>query len=142
MQTKLIQHGSPEYEQMVKLRIEALLEPIGVSASYIDRENEKDDFFIGSFEDGQIIGCCILTPKDKHTVQLRQMAVRPDNQGKKIGRLIIAFAEEVASKKGFKILMMHARDAVIEFYRKCGYEIAGPKFFEVGMGHHKMQKVL
>jgi predicted GNAT family N-acyltransferase len=38
--------------------------------------------------------------------------------------------------------MMHARDPVIDFYKKCGYLIAGEQFFEVGMGHHKMQKQL
>src|SRR6476661_3779526 len=124
---------------MIQLRIKALLEPIGVPATYIDREKEKDDFFIGYFEGSEIIGCCILTPKDKVTIQLRQMAVRPGNQGKNIGRSIVAFAEEVARKNGFKMLMMHARDPVIDFYRKCGYEIEGPQFFEVGIGHHKMQ---
>jgi len=39
-------------------------------------------------------------------------------------------------------LMMHARDPVLNFYKKCGYEIYGEQFFEVGIGHHKMQKVL
>jgi N-acetylglutamate synthase-like GNAT family acetyltransferase len=142
MQAKLIQHESQEYRQMISLRVEALLEPIGIPASYIEPEKEKDDFFIGYFEEDDIVGCCILTPKDRNTVQLRQMAVRPDKQRGKIGRTIIDFAEQVARKEGFTTLMMHARDPVIDFYRKCGYEIAGPQFFEVGMGHHKMQKVL
>jgi N-acetylglutamate synthase-like GNAT family acetyltransferase len=142
MQTKLIQSASHEYDKMVNLRIKALLEPIGIPASYIVPEKEKEDFFIGSFEEGELIGCCVLTRKDKDTVQLRQMAVRPDYRGRNIGRSIIAFAEQVARKKGFVTLMMHARDPVIEFYKKCGYEIEGPQFFEVGMGHHKMKKAL
>jgi N-acetylglutamate synthase-like GNAT family acetyltransferase len=142
MQTKLIEFGSDEYRQMINLRIRALLEPIGVPASYIESEKEKNDFFIGCFEGGEIIGCCILTPKNKDTVQLRQMAVSPDKQRRNVGRAIIAFAEAVAKSNGFTVLMMHARDPVIEFYRKCGYEISGPQFFEVGIGHHKMQKCL
>jgi hypothetical protein len=38
--------------------------------------------------------------------------------------------------------MMHARNPVIDFYKKCGYDIVGPEFFEVGMGHHRMEKSL
>jgi predicted GNAT family N-acyltransferase len=38
--------------------------------------------------------------------------------------------------------MMHAREPVIDFYKKCGYAIEGDQFFEVGMAHHKMIKQL
>ncbi|HWJ90448.1 MAG TPA: GNAT family N-acetyltransferase [Flavisolibacter sp.] len=142
MQTRLIEHGSAEYAQMLNLRVHALLEPIGVPPSYIEPEKEKSDFLIGYFERSEMIGCCILTPRDSGTVQLRQMAVRKDHQGQHIGKAVITFAEEVARTNGFRTVMMHARDPVIEFYKKCGYQIAGPQFFEVGIGHHKMQKAL
>jgi N-acetylglutamate synthase-like GNAT family acetyltransferase len=142
MEIKLVRHNSNEYEQMITLRITQLLEPIGVPASYIEREKEKHDFLIGAFENDEIIGCCVLTPKDNVVMQLRQMTVREDLRGKSIGAAIVEFAEEVAKENNFSILMMHARDPVIDFYKKCGYEIEGDQFFEVGMGHHKMQKQL
>ena len=142
MEIRIIEYGSAEYEAMIKLRVTALLEPIGVPASYIDRKKEKDDFFIGAFDGDEMIGCCILTRKDEEVLQLRQMAVRPHLQGKKIGAEIIRFAEFVAKQNHFNILMMHARDPVIGFYEKCGYRIVGEQFFEVGIGHHKMQKEL
>lgn len=118
------------------------LEPIGVPASYINREKERNDFLIGAFENEEMIGCCVLTPKDKRTIQLRQMTVRSDYRKKKIGAAIIEFAEGLARKNNFSLLIMHARNPVIEFYKKCGYEIEGKEFFEVGIGHHKMQKRL
>ena len=127
---------------MIALRITQLLEPIGVSASYIEKEKEKHDFLIGAFENNEIIGCCMLTPKDNAVIQLRQMAVRKDFRGKRIGAAIVEFAEEVAKENNFSVLMMHARDPVIDFYKKCGYEVDGEQFFEVGIGHHKMQKIL
>jgi N-acetylglutamate synthase-like GNAT family acetyltransferase len=142
MKIKIIQHNSRQYEQMVQLRIKALLEPIGIPAHYIVPENEKDDFFIAAFEEDEMIGCCLLTPRENGLIQLRQMAVRPDHQGKRIGAAIIDFAEEVAKQNGFTTLIMHARNPVIDFYKKCGYQISGDEFFEVGMGHHKMQKNL
>jgi GNAT superfamily N-acetyltransferase len=70
------------------------------------------------------------------------MAVLQNFQGKNIGADIIRFAEATALNNGYKILMMHARDPVIGFYEKCGYKIIGDQFFEVGIGHHKMQKEL
>jgi GNAT superfamily N-acetyltransferase len=142
MDIKIILFNTIEYEQMIALRITALLEPIGVPASYIDREGEKNDLFIGALENKELIGCCVLTPKGGKTVQLRQMAVRKDHQGKRIGAALLQFAEATARDQGFSILMMHARDPVLGFYEKCGYQVAGAQFFEVGMGHHKMQKEL
>lgn len=142
MEIKIIRHSSDEYEQMINLRVDQLLLPIGVPASYIEKENEKHDILIGAFKNNEMIGCCVLTPRENDIVQLRQMTVREDYRGKKIGAAIVEFAEEVARENNFSILMMHARDPVIEFYKKCGYEIAGEQFFEVGMGHHKMQKQL
>jgi GNAT superfamily N-acetyltransferase len=127
---------------MLSLRVTQLLMPIGVPASYIERENEWNDILIGAFENEEIIGCCVLTPKDNATFQLRQMTVRSDYRGKGFGAAIIDFAEEVARQNNFSLLMMHARNPVIEFYKKCGYEIEGEQFFEVGIGHHKMQKQL
>ena len=142
MTIKTIAYNSKEYEQMIQLRIKALLEPIGVPAHYIVPEKEKNDFFIAAFEADKMIGCCVLTPQENRTIQLRQMTVLKEMQGRKIGAAIIQFAEKIAEENGFTILMMHARNPVVEFYEKCGYQIAGEEFFEVGIGHHKMQKNL
>ena len=142
MEIKIIKHSSPDYEQLVQLRIKTLLDPIGVPASYIVKEKEKDDTFIAAFENNEIIGCCVLTKIDNDTIQLRQMAVNNDQQGKGIGAAIVDYAEAVAKENGYSILMMHARDPVIDFYKKCGYQIVGEQFFEVGIGHHKLEKKL
>lgn len=142
MEIKTIQHNGTEYEQMIRLRVSQLLQPIGVPEQYINREGERLDILIGAFEANEIIGCCVLTPKMNGVMQLRQMAVRTDYRGKGIGAAIIEFAEEAAKENGFTVLMMHARNPVIDFYKKCGYETEGEEFFEVGIGHHKMQKKL
>jgi GNAT superfamily N-acetyltransferase len=142
MDIRIINAGSEMYEQMIELRVRQLLNPIGVPASYIDPEKEKQDIFIAAFKDEIMVGCCILTRKDDERIQLRQMAVRSDLRGKGIGAAIVAFAEQEAKKLQYKILMMHARDPVLGFYRKCGYRVVGKQFFEVGMGHHMMEKNL
>ena len=139
---QLINHNSHQYAQMIDLRLNVLLKPIGVPASFINQEKEANDILIGAFEKEELTGCCVLTKIDEHTVQLRQMAVDITAQGTGIGAAIVDFAENIAKEKGFKTLMMHARDAVIPFYEKCGYDIADEGFTEVGIPHHKMEKHL
>lgn len=127
---------------MIDLRLKVLLRPIGVPDSYINEEAEKSDVLIGAWEGETLVGCCVLTPRDETLVQLRQMAVDTSIQKKGIGASIVGFAENVARERSFTRLMMHARNPVIPFYEKCGYSIAGPEFFEVGIGHHRMEKAL
>lgn len=122
--------------------MKVLLEPIGIPRNYIDPLKESGDLLIGAYADGQLVGCCILTRISDTTVQLRQMAVASFLQKKGVGAAILRFAEEQAREKGYHTLMMHARDSVVPFYEKCGYKIAGDQFFEVGIGHHQMQKEL
>ena len=142
MEIKTIQFNSEAYGQMVNLRITQLLQPIGVPASYIEKEKEQHDIFIGAFENNEMIGCCVLTPKDAATIQLRQMVVHCNFRGNHVGAAIVAFAERIGRERNFSRMMLHARNPVISFYKKCGYDITGEPFFEVGMGHHKMQKQL
>ena len=142
MDIRLIDIESPEYEVMKQLRRDVLLNPIGIPATYINREKEKTDLLLGAFDGGLLIGCCVLTPLDNELIQLRQMAVKPEQQGKGIGAAIVTFAENVAREKDFKRLMMHARDVVIPFYQKSGYMITGDQFTEVGIDHHRMEKSL
>ena len=142
METRLIEYNSDDYAAMIRLRLNVLLHPIGIPESYINKENEKKDILIGLFKDNSLIGCCILTRISDDTIQLRQMAVLPEFQKSGSGKKIVAFAESIARQNGFKLLMMHARDAVLDFYNKCGYQVSGPQFFEVGIGHHRMEKQL
>ena len=137
-----IVHGSPEYHQMVKLRDELLRKPLGLSFSRDELEQEKEDILVGAFDDDKILACCLLTKADHHTVRLRQMAVKKSQQGKGIGHSMMRFAETLAKDKGFKKLMMHARDTAIGFYEKQGYRVKGEQFFEVTIPHHVMEKHL
>lgn len=139
MKIQLIETGTKEYEQMADLRKKVLLDPYGISHSYINPEQEKQHFLIGAFED-IMIGCCLLSKKDERTLQLRQMVVDSDSQGKGVGAAIVAFAEKVAKENGYSRLMMHARDTAKGFYSKCGYEVVGDEFYEVGLKHFVMVK--
>ena len=137
-----IDFGTPKYDQMVMLRDEILRRPLGLNFTPEDLESDKKDLLIGAFDDGRIMGCCILTPESDTHIRLRQMAVRPSKQGSGIGQQIMRFAETIARDKGYRILTMHARDTAIGFYEKQGYRVVGDQFIEVTIPHHKMEKRL
>jgi len=139
---KIIEHGSEAYQRMLHLRTMVLLQPIGIDPSFIKPEQEKNDFLIGAFEEDDLIGCCVLTPRNNDIIQLRQMAVPSSFQGKGIGAAIVQFAEQLAKEKDFQILMLHARNTVVPFYLKSGYVITGEPFEEVGILHYRMEKQL
>jgi predicted GNAT family N-acyltransferase len=135
-----ITHGSDKYEQLLQLRIEVLLKPIGVDSSFIQPQQEKNDTFIGAFDGKKLVGCCVLTARNSDTMQLRQMAVETRLQGQGLGAAIVQFAEQVTKEKGFGTMLLHARSPVVAFYEKSGYRITGEPFEEVGILHYRMEK--
>jgi GNAT superfamily N-acetyltransferase len=142
MALKIIDHGTPEYQQMVKLRDDILRKPLGLGFSTEELEGEKENMLIGAFEEEDMLGCCMLVEENPSTVRLRQMAVLNDLQGKGIGRALMNFAENLARDRGYKILSMHARKNAIGFYEKMGYRINGDEFIEVTIPHYVMEKKL
>ena len=142
MALKQIDHGTPEYLQMVQLRDQVLRRPLGLSFSHDELIKEKDDILIACMDDGDMLGCCILTKIDNDTMRIRQMAVPDKLHGKGIGASIMSFAETLAKDKGYRTMTMHARDTAIGFYEKFGYKIKGQQFREVNLPHHIMEKKL
>jgi len=142
MALKIIDHGSREYQQMVKLRDDILRKPLGLVIKTEELENEKDNMLIGAFEDDDMLGCCMLVEEKPGIVRLRQMAVLNDLQGKGIGRALMNFAENIARDRGYEIINMHARKNAIGFYEKMGYKVSSDEFIEITIPHYVMEKKL
>lgn len=142
MALKIIDHGSIEYNQMIRLRDDILRRPLGLSFSQEELNKEKEEILIGAFEDEKMLGCCMLVKEEPTVVRLRQMAVSNNLQGKGIGKALMLFAENIARDRGFHTLKMHARKTAVGFYERLGYEIAGPEFEEVTIPHFVMEKRL
>jgi len=142
MALKIIEHGTPDFQKMVKLREDILRKPLGLGFTTNELEQEKSNILIGAFEDEDILGCCMLVEENPEIVRLRQMAVLNDLQGKGIGRAIMHFAENIARDRGYSILSMHARKNAIGFYEKMGYKVTGDEFTEVTIPHYVMEKKL
>lgn len=142
MALKIIDYGTEEYQQMLKLRDEILRKPLGLHFSPDEVEKEKSNLHIAAYEDGHMLGCCMLVQEEPQTVRLRQMAVINDNQGKGIGRALMQFAENLARDRGNKKITMHARRNAVGFYEKLGYNKVGKEFEEITIAHYVMEKEL
>jgi len=142
MALKIIDHGTKEYQQMLKLREDILRKPLGFTFTPDEIESEKDNMLIGAFEDDRMLGCCMLVEETREMIRLRQMAVLNDLQGKGIGRALMQFAENIARDHGYKVIMMHARKHATGFYEKMGYKKKGDEFIEITIPHFVMEKQL
>ena len=71
------------------------------------------------------------------------MAVNNNLQGMGIGREIIGHLEEYALEQNAKKIVLNARDHVIKFYEKSGYQVVR-KFYgsDTNIPHTKMMKKL
>ena len=142
MALKIIDHNTPQYQDMIQLRNEVLRNPLGLVFSAEELEKEKENLLIGAYEEDVMLGCCMLVEEGADTVRLRQMAVVNDLQGKGIGKALMNFAENLARDRGYKKITMHSRKNSVGFYEKMGYKTKGNEFEEITIPHYVMEKKL
>ncbi|MFM7672836.1 MAG: GNAT family N-acetyltransferase [Bacteroidota bacterium] len=142
MALKIIDHGTPEYLEMARLRQDILRRPLGLTLEPDELDTERNHIHIGAFEDESLLGCCMLVKENPKTVRLRQMAVSDKLQRKGVGKALMNFAENIARDQGFKNMNMHARKHAIGFYEKMGYKVTSTEFTEVTIPHVVMEKSL
>lgn len=140
MALQIIDYGSDEYKQMIALRNEILRMPLGMMLDESDITDDDDNILIGAFDDGKMLGCCMLVKQSPTCVVLRQMAVKNDLQGKGIGRALMSFAESIAHDIGYREMCMHARSTAAGFYEKLGYNTSGDEFEKLSIAHVLMKK--
>ena len=129
-----------EYTDVFALREEILRRPLGLSLHDEDLSNEVNEYILVAAENDIIVACLILTPRSEQMVQLRQMAVAGNMQGKNIGRQLVTYAEQFAREKGYQQIMLHARMVAKGFYEKLRYRQQGGIFTEVNIPHVEMVK--
>lgn len=142
MALKIIDYGTEEYKQMLKLREEILRQPLGLHLSQEELDKEKDNLMMAAFDDDKMLACCMLVEEEPQSVRLRQMAVLNDLQGQGIGKALLQFAENVARDRGYQKITMHARKNAAGFYEKLGYRVIGDEFIEITIPHYLMEKSL
>jgi predicted GNAT family N-acyltransferase len=135
--------GTPAYDESIRLRDDILRKPLNMVFYAEDLAKEFDQVHIGYYdENGVMTGCMVLQDYGNKQAKMRQVAVAASQQGKGIGKKMVAFFEQYARQKGFEKVVLHAREVACSFYDKLGYERVGEPFEEVNIPHYKMEKAL
>ncbi|MFN8348653.1 MAG: GNAT family N-acetyltransferase [Spirosomataceae bacterium] len=78
--------------------------------------------------DNEIIGAFILKMIDKDFIEIKNIAVPENQQGKGIGTVLLENIIQISIKRKFKNLVVGTCDLCkkeIKFYKKSGFEISG-----------------
>lgn len=140
--TIIVSPQSAAYTDVLALRDEILRKPLGMSLHNEDLSRDYTDIILAGTIDGKIVCCLMLHHLDAGEVQLRQMAVYNEWQGKGVGRQLVQAAEKLAANNGYKKMVLHARDVAKGFYSAMNYRVVGDQFIEVGIPHYMMEKEL
>ncbi|MDQ7917489.1 GNAT family N-acetyltransferase [Mesonia sp. MT50] len=97
---------------------------------------------LGLFYENKLAGITSLMVEahpefpDLSQLRLRGMAVLPEFQKKKLGKLLMEEAISVSQKKHADILWFNAREAAVGFYEKFGFSVRGNLFNIKDVGDH------
>jgi predicted GNAT family N-acyltransferase len=137
-----IPFGSERYALTVALRYDILRKPLGLHFTAEQLSKEDKEFHIAYIEEGKVLGCLILTPKENGIIKMRQVAVAVNQQGKGIGKKMVIYSEIFSKEKGFITMDLNARKTAIPFYLSMNYKTVGDEFEEVTIPHFRMVKSL
>jgi GNAT superfamily N-acetyltransferase len=137
-----IAHGSDEYDASFALRRRVLREPLGLTPKPEERAEEAPLIHLGAFDGARLVGCLMLHDLGAGEVRMRQVAVDFERQRAGVGKQLVHFSEAVALRRGFRKMVLHARDTAVPFYDQLGYTRRGEPFVEVTIPHLLMEKVL
>ena len=134
-----IHYGSPEYRMECTLRDEVLRIPLGMRLADDDLSSELHQRHFGLLSsDSSLVACAIVVAISSQESKIRQMAVRPDFQGKGYGRILMVHLMQRIAGTGRHQFYLHARAHVSGFYESLGFTPSGPHFDEIGIPHVKM----
>ena len=104
--------------------------------SMVDHYLEKGTMYV--LEDGNVKAECVVTDEGNEILEIKNIAVDPENQGKGYGKALIDF---LASKYAdeYSVLQVGTGDSplTIPFYEKCGFVRSHkiPHFFTDNYDH-------
>ena len=81
------------------------------------------------WEEGALLGCVELRASE-NKLYLGMLSVKPDTQGKGIGKKLMAAAEDHARSQGIPVIFMtviSARKELIDWYVRHGYRLTGER---------------
>jgi ribosomal protein S18 acetylase RimI-like enzyme len=132
----------PLHRGALDLRYRVLRAPLGMPPGSERYGAEDACLHFVAVAAGLVVGCVVFHPQSETGGRLLQMAVDPAWQGRGVGRLLVEELEREVGRRGFRSVLLHARQGAIGFYERLGYECEGEPYVEVGIPHRTMIKAL
>ncbi|WP_281765633.1 GNAT family N-acetyltransferase [Neptunitalea lumnitzerae] len=135
-------------EETIVVRHPVLREGKPVDSCVFAGDELETTVHLGYFQSDNLLGVVTLLEKNFDTyqgngIQLRGMAVMPNQQGKGIGGKLVVQAEQAMQKKNAAYIWMNARLIAVPFYEKLGYQTVSSLFDIPLVGpHYTMLKKL
>ena len=116
-----------EFKAYYDLRYKVLREPWG-----LPRGSEKDDyepisqhFMVEDDKTGSIVGCAKLFEKEPGVAWISHLSVAAPQQKKGVGKMLMAYMEDLAKKEGYKRIGCLSRLNTTAYFEKAGYKVSG-----------------
>ncbi|WP_299089913.1 GNAT family N-acetyltransferase [uncultured Metabacillus sp.] len=97
------------------------------SQNFVNEYANRGECYIAEKEN-HLIGVYVLLPTRQETVELVNIAVLEEEQGKGIGKRLVLHAIQTSKQKGFKTIEVGTGNSSIDqlaLYQKCGFRIIG-----------------
>ena len=140
MELRRVEFGSEGYRECLALRRAILRVPLELEWSEEDLAQESEEWHFGIWDGSELVGALGVRWLGAGRPKLRQMAVRADRQGSGVGRRLLEGVLEKLREEGVAQVELHARETVVKFYEKAGFEVVGGQFEEVGLPHWRMKR--
>lgn len=102
---------------------------------------DHEGIHLVAVRDGELLATCRIVLVGS-TAQFSRLAVKRSARRQGIATALLAAADDEARAAGMRRLVLHAQTYARELYERAGYRPRGRVFWEAGIEHIAMEKVL
>ena len=111
-----------EWEDYYDLRYRILRQPLGQPIGSERNEGDSTGKHFALYSNDQLKAIARLDQPEKHTSQVRFVAVDPNYRGLGYGKEIMKSTEDYSKNRRDIKMILHARDYAVDFYLSLGYK--------------------
>lgn len=140
VRVRFVPHDWPRFCEAAELRYQVLQAPFGVERNDDWNDEDPASRHLVATADDIVVGYARLITSGADA-QIRQVAVDPNWQGSGVGRDLVVALVEQARSEGAQCIWLNARESVIGFYERLGFEAVGGVFNtgRTSLPHRRME---
>jgi len=131
-----------ELKDAFEVRRRVFVEEQGISESLVFDGHDGEALHMVVKDGQRVIGTARVLFLIANQAKLERMAILKPFRRRGIGRRILSFLDTELRNKQVQQVVLHAQSGVVAFYKSCGFAELGLPFWEAGIKHIKMQKLL